>query len=299
MALKRLSNQSSIEDVITALRQDGGVIIEDFIDQATLAGIKADLDPVFAQTPGGDDDWFLGTKTRRLSRLFSRTKHVATIATHPLFFGPAEALLCSPVDIWQGEERVAITPELRMGAAQAIQIWPGETAQPLHRDDGAFLWRHPTYEREARLQIMVAVSDFTRENGGTMVIPGSNHWDDERPPRISDAVSTEMNAGSAMLFLGSTYHGGGANVSKDPRTGVSIALDCSTLRQEENVYLSMSPSEVADFPEPVQRLLGWSAGRNFMGWIEVDGKLIDPNVLVNGDQVFAHAEQFEGAGKHL
>ena len=196
--------------------------------------------------------------------------------------------------IWQGEERVAITPELRIGAAQAIQIWPGETAQPLHRDDGAFLWRHPTYGREARLQIMVAVSDFTADNGGTMVIPKSNHWDDERGPTVTEAKPTEMKAGSAMLFLGSTYHGGGANVSSNPRTGISISLDCSTLRQEENVYLSMTPEEVAAYPEGVQRLLGWSAGRNFMGWIEVDGKLIDPIELVNGDRAYEHAAQLEG-----
>ncbi len=294
MGLVELSNDSTVDDVVNVLKQDGGVIIRDFISEDNLALLTNDLTPVFAKTPPGEDESFLGQKTRRLSRLFSRTKHAAGIAMHPLFFGAAEDLLCGSVPIWQGSERVDITPELRIGAAQAIQIWPGETAQPLHRDDSVFLWRHPTYGREARLQIMVAVSDFTADNGGTMVIPKSHHWDDELKPMLSEAQPLEMQAGCAMLFLGSTYHGGGANTSRNPRTGVSIALDCSTLRQEENVYLSMTPQEVAAYPEEFQRLLGWSAGRNFMGWIEDNGKLIDPIELVNSDRVYEHAAQLEG-----
>ncbi|MGA4816153.1 phytanoyl-CoA dioxygenase family protein [Pseudomonas aeruginosa] len=54
-------------------------------------------------------------------------------------------------------------------------------SQPLHGDD-ALLWRHPQYGREARLQLMLAVHDFTEENGATRVIPGSHQWDDERVP---------------------------------------------------------------------------------------------------------------------
>lgn len=294
MSLIELSKETSVDNVVNVLNQDGGVIIGNFISSDDLALLSNDLTPVFARTQPGEDEAFLGQKTRRVSRLFSRTKHAAAMAMHPLFFGVAERLLCGSVSIWQGAERVDITPELRIGAAQAIQIWPGETAQPLHRDDGVFLWRHPTYGREARLQIMVAVSDFTADNGGTMVIPKSNHWDDEREPTVAEAQPTEMKAGSAMLFLGSTYHGGGANVSRNPRTGISIALDCSTLRQEENVYLSMTPHEVAAYPQDFQRLLGWSAGRNFMGWIEVNGKLIDPIELVNGGRAYGHAAQLEG-----
>jgi hypothetical protein len=35
-------------------------------------------------------------------------------------------------------------------------------------------------------------------------------------------------------------------------------------------------NEVASYPEPIQRLLGWSAGANYTGWVEVDGQMIDP-----------------------
>ena len=95
---------------------------------------------------------------------------------------------------------------------QAIQILPGQGLQPLHRDDSVWLWRHPNYGREARFQVMVAVSDFTAANGATLVIPGSHKWDDERMQQ-EEAVSAEMSAGDALFFIGSTYHGGGKNTS--------------------------------------------------------------------------------------
>jgi ectoine hydroxylase-related dioxygenase (phytanoyl-CoA dioxygenase family) len=202
------------------------------------------------------------------------------VLLNPLFLKTAERFICTPVETWVGNEKLIVGPELRIGATQAIQIGPGEGAQPLHRDDMAFLWRHPQYGREARCQIMIAVSDFTAENGGTLVIPGSNHWDDDRQPKLEEAISTEMKAGSGLIWIGSTYHGGGNNRTDTPRTGVTVTLDASNLRQEENMYLSLSPETVKSYPEQIQRLLGWSSGKNYMGWVEIDGQMADPILML-------------------
>jgi ectoine hydroxylase-related dioxygenase (phytanoyl-CoA dioxygenase family) len=231
-------------------------------------------------------DAFAGFSTRRLSALFAHTRHCAAIATHPLYLPAAEHFLCRPRDVWVGEERLALAADVRIGATQAIQIGPGQAAQPLHRDDTAFLWRHPTGEREGRVQVICAVSDFTVDNGGTLVIPGSHLWDDERKPARSEAIPTVMKAGSALIFLGSTFHAGGANVTANEyRTAAGLALDASNVRQEENMYLSLPSELVASYPEQIQRLLGWSAGTNHMGWVERDGQMIDPIHLLRGDDL--------------
>lgn len=176
-----------------------------------------------------------------------------------------------------GYDKLSLAADVRIGVTQAIQLAPGQGAQPLHRDDTVFLWRHPTGGREGRVQIICAVSDFTAENGGTLVIPGSHLWDDERKPEMSEAIPTVMKAGSALIFLGSTFHAGGANTTLDEyRTAAGLALDAANMRQEENMYLSLSSDLVASYPEQIQRLLGWSAGANHMGWVEVDGQMVDP-----------------------
>lgn len=274
--LCRLSEAASVEDVVAALEADGGVVIEGFLGAETLAGLRADLIPLLERQAEGRDP-FSGFQTRRLGALFAHTRHCAAIATHPLYLPAAKQFLCRPRDVWVGDRRRTVAADVRIGVTQAIQLGPGQAAQPLHRDDTAFLWRHPTGGREGRVQVICALTDFTLENGGTLVVPGSHLWDDERQPRLSEAIPTEMKAGSALIFLGSTFHAGGANVTAGEwRAAAGLALDAANVRQEENMYLALTPEVVASYPEAIQRLLGWSAGTNHMGWVEVDGQMVDP-----------------------
>jgi hypothetical protein len=281
--LSRLSSDAVAADVVVALERDGGVILENFLSRETLDGLRRDLLPLLERQATGRDG-FAGFKTRRLGALFAHTRHCVEIATHPLYLKPAEHFLCRSRDLWVGGNRLSLAADVRIGVTQAIQLAPGQGAQPLHRDDTVFLWRHPTGGREGRVQIMCALSDFTAENGGTLVIPGSHLWDDERKPEISEAIPTVMKAGSALIFLGSTFHAGGANTTDEYRTAAGLALDAANMRQEENMYLSLSSEQVASYPEQIQRLLGWSAGSNHMGWVEVDGQMVDPIHLLKADR---------------
>jgi len=277
MCIRKLAKTSSPAEVAAVLREDGVVCIQDFVGAETLAGLKQDLLPLLEGTCNGEDAFFLGNKTRRLSRLFARTRHIGAIATHPLYLGAARTILqADPVKIWVDQMAMDAAPDFQISITQAIQIWPGQGKQPLHRDDAVFLWRHPTYGREARLQIMVAISDFTQENGGTRVIPGSHKWDDARAPQPEEAIPAEMAAGDALLWVGSLYHGGGENRSNDPRTGVTMAFDLAFLRQEENQYLSVPIETIKTFPEELQRLLGWSRSATLNGWVDMDGQLAEP-----------------------
>ncbi|WP_213878889.1 phytanoyl-CoA dioxygenase family protein [Pseudomonas sp. dw_358] len=269
------------EAVAEILRRDGGVIIRDIVDSATLEGLRADLDPILEVTPPGIDPDFAGTATRRAGRLFARSPHIQTLALSPLYLGVSQLILQKPATYWLGEKRLDVVPDLRIGVTMAIRIYPGQGAQPLHRDDFVFLWEHPTYGREARVQIMLAVSDFTQANGATLVIPGSHRWDDQRAPRREEAVSAEMKAGSALIWVGSIYHAGGQNTCDAPRTGITLSYDLANLRQEENQLLSVPLETVREMPEQMQRLLGWTMGDNFMGYVERDGRAMDPRQLLD------------------
>jgi ectoine hydroxylase-related dioxygenase (phytanoyl-CoA dioxygenase family) len=280
--LTRLTREAGVEQVIEVIERDGGVIIEGMLRPETLEGLRADLLPLLEKTPTGKDAVFDGQKTRRLSRLFARTRHAAEIALDPLFHDAALHFVSRPMETWHAGQMHMAAPGLQLGMTQAIQIAPGEGAQPLHRDDAVWSWRHPC-ERQARMQIMVAVSPFTAENGGTMVVPGSHKWDDRRKPEPEEAISTEMSAGSALLWIGATLHGGGTNRTRDQfRTGLTMSLDNATLRLEENHYLSLPSDLVRSYPERLQRLLGWASGANHLGWVEIGGQMADPMDLLDG-----------------
>ncbi|SEH03645.1 Phytanoyl-CoA dioxygenase (PhyH) [Nonomuraea solani] len=277
MTLTTLPASATIEEAIEAVEAAGAVIIEDFIDAETLTGLWEDLGPDLEQQADGDGR-LVGEKTRILPGLVRRTTRSATIMRQPHFLGGARHFLQRPVRAWLGEQRIEFVPTIQLGISRAIQIQPGVPIQGLHRDDTAHLRTHPS--PESRVQVMVAASEFTALNGATRVIPGSHRWDDERGPREDEAVPAEMRAGSALLWLGSTYHGAGANRSDKPRTGLSYAYDLGNLRQEENQYLSIPLDVVRAYPEDIQRLLGYEACPPMCGLYE----LSDPMLLLRDGQ---------------
>lgn len=282
--LIRLSPRSSADEVSEVLERDGGLIVEDLVDEETLRGLWSDLGPALEDWRYGADD-FSGHRTKRLSSLFARTEHVAKVVLTPQFLGAARKLIERPVPVWMGGKRVELAPNVQISATQVIQIWPGEGAQWLHRDDMSHLRTYPS--RISRVQLMLAMSDFTAENGGTLVVPGSHTLGDEQPPAKDRAVPVEMKAGSCLLWLGGTYHGGGPNDSEAPRTGLTVSLIAGNMRQEENQYLAVPREKVKEFPEELQRLLGYDTCPPFLGWYESS----DPHLLLQQDA------RTDGAGR--
>lgn len=281
-ALTTLVAGAPLEEVVATIERDGGVVIKDFFDSSTLAELRTEIDLAMPSTPWGQDD-FSGHRTKRLYGIFQHTRHAATAVRHPLYAGIASHFLEIPQSGYFGEDRLELAPTYQVGVTSIIDIHPGEGAQPLHRDDGVWQWRHPEGYRQARVQIMVAVTDFTADNGGTMVVPGSHLWDDDRGPRVDEAVPTEMTAGSALIWLGGTFHGGGTNSSDSNRVGLTIGLDLGFLRQEENAYLTYPADVVKEFDEDIQRLLGWSVCPPGTGFVDHQGVMADPIFLLQGE----------------
>ena len=84
-----------------------------------------------------------------------------------------------------------------------------------------------------------------------------------------------MPQGSLLLYLGTTVHAGGANLSDGPRAGLVNTYALGWLRQEENQYLNV-PREVAQTHSPtIQRLMGYarhrSPGGSLGAWQNPDG----------------------------
>jgi ectoine hydroxylase-related dioxygenase (phytanoyl-CoA dioxygenase family) len=270
--LTHITPATALDDVVEILDRDGAVIVEDFADAATLAALRSDLAPGL-ETAGYSESGYDGQKTKRLSSLFQHSPGPMTgVVLQPQFLGAARRLLQQPAHMWIGKVRMEVTPSIQVSFTQAIRIDPGQGRQPLHRDDAMHLWRHPG--PPCRLQLMLALTEFTAANGATLVIPGSHHWDDERAPAYAETVPAVMPAGSALIWPGGVYHGGGANTTDVPRYSLSLALDLGNLRQEENQYLAVSRETVQTLPEEVQRLLGWERCPPGLGQVETQDPLL-------------------------
>ena len=85
-----------------------------------------------------------------------------------------------------------------------------------------------------------------------------------------------MPAGSAVLYLGSTLHGGGANTSKRlQRRGLHLSYVVGWLRTEENNVLSTPPDIARSLPRRAQELIGYGAhdaiadGGGYLGTLDL------------------------------
>ena len=272
--LVTLPASATVDQVAEVLRRDGGVIVADMLEPAVLDRFNADLEPFLSRVPYGEAR-FTGARTRRCAALFAKSMATAELLMQPHFMGACEQILADDYSYPHAGGTTTVRTTLQVSVTQAIQIWPGQGAQPLHRDDYLHHRRHPG--PDSQVQVLYAATDFTAQNGATMVVPGSHLWDDTRRPRLDEAVPAVMSRGSGLIYLGSTYHGGGQNRTTDElRTAVIISLARGFLRQEENQYLVVPLDIVRRYPPRIQQLLGYALSPPFCGWIE----MCDPSVAL-------------------
>lgn len=247
---------TSPDEIYALLQEHGAVRVFNLVDETTMDRIEAELAPVLDDTPppraGEANAEFLGLQTRRICGVIahSRTSHL--LATHPLIL----EVLARGLDKFQ------------LHVSQAVCLMPGQGIQPLHRDDLVYPDLQHPLKKELVMNVLWAVREYTEEIGGTRAIPGSHKWDEGREPRDDEAVATVMPRGSALIYFGSVWHGGGANRTKDKmRYALALAYSRNWLRQEENQYLVVPPKLARTFSPEMQRLIGYAAQDPFLGWV--------------------------------
>ena len=259
-ALRRLDATAPIDDFIAELDANGAAIVENFLAPGQLEALNADFDRIAAGlAPGVRKPTmaamvdFYGDTTVRFDGLPGKSPAFVEVMQSPVLTGLADHYL------------LPHCLDYLFNTGQFIEIRPGETAQRLHRDEDA--WRFgPLIAEGPRAQLeveaMVALSDFTAANGATQVVPGSHLWPAEREPEPAEILQAEMPAGSALLYLGSTIHGGGANrTMAEARRGMFVGYVVGWLRTEENMFLTVPLEQVRGFPKRVQEVLGYKAHR--------------------------------------
>jgi len=277
MSLNRFSPNDSLQLIAPALEQDGYAIVENLLTAKQLTAIRDELNPYLdARAPGNEN--MMGTKTRRVGRLLLRSKIVQQLVTHPMILGVADTVLLPHCVRYQ------------LNYTGVMYLEPGETAQPLHRDTGFYPIQNPA--PPLLLSTIWAISDFTIENGATCLVPGSRHWVDSREPKSGEVIAAKMPAGSVLLYIGSTIHGGGANYSNYPRFGLALHYALGWLRQEENQYLAVPIEEARTFPKQVQELMGYALGTSALGFVDHQ----DPNDFLNRTSGSDSGDIYQGLG---
>ena len=277
--LTTLDRETSVDDLLDALHRDGGVIVRDLLTDDQRRAIVDDLAPSLEATvPGsrsGLEQWelFHGSQTIRFCGLAARSRAFVDHALlHPLLSEVVDReLLSGCADYW-------------LNTGQVMAVGPGEQAQYLHRDENN--WPEAVAaDREVTVSCLFALSDFTRENGATVVVAGSQR----RPPGLVRGAETspdeiayaEMPAGSGLIYSGKVIHGAGGNTTENWRYGMHVSFVVGWLRPEEASPLAVDRDRAASLPERARELLGWGSyhseggGRTWLVDFEDAARLFD------------------------
>ncbi len=244
-------SEHTVDSITETLERDGFAILESFLSAEDVQAKRADLERILATNPTGRND-FEGFSTQRIYAIFAKTRTFDAQATDPLILGVLENIL---------------GPGFQLSAPVGISIGPGEKAQPIHTDDGVYPIPRP--HKHLVVNTMWALDDFTEANGATVVVPGSHKWVYERPGKDTKTVRAVMPAGSVLMFVGSIFHGGGANKTDKSRLGVILEYCAAWVRPQENHILGVPKAIVKDLDPKLQELLGYSV-HGLLG--NVDGR---------------------------
>jgi ectoine hydroxylase-related dioxygenase (phytanoyl-CoA dioxygenase family) len=239
------------EEVLEIILRDGALILTDVISEQELAELNAELNPYMEATPVGRDD-FTGRSTTRTGALVARSPKTRELVMN-------EAVLAAV-----GKFLEPYCHRFQLHLTQIIRLMPGQGKQAIHRDRWA--WGKYMQNVEPQLNTIWALTDFTKENGATQVVPGSTDWPDDREAKPEEICQAVMPAGSLLLYTGSVFHAGGENCSNGDRVGLNITYSLGWLRQEENQFLSCPPEIARDLEPGLQDLLGYTQGSYALGY---------------------------------
>lgn len=227
--------------------EQGYVILPKLIDEAQCALLRAEAARLASHTGRNP---FEGHRTQRVYSPLAKTRAMDVLVDHPRVLALLDALLM---------------PNYLLSQAQIINLLPGEAAQPLHHDDA--FYPLPRGFRAVHASFICAIDRFTPENGATVVVPTSHLWL-ERVPARDEAIPCELEAGSAVFFLGNLWHGGGENRSAGERLAVTCQYCDPWLRQHENFFLEIPRQQARTLRASILSLLGYSIHPPFMGMVD-------------------------------
>jgi ectoine hydroxylase-related dioxygenase (phytanoyl-CoA dioxygenase family) len=267
VTIERVPATGGADRAHAALVRDGAVIIEGLLPPSTVERVNDEVEAAVGSADPDEDLFdpvlkaFHGPCTKQVTGVAGISPAFATdVVCNPLLLALCDRVLLPNCARYQ------------LNIGHLLQRGPGAGEQWLHRDE--VVWSDvPRPHPELQLASVIAFVDFTKDNGGTRVVPGSHRWPDrELPPRDQAASRVdpalvevaEMPAGSAVVYSGGTIHGGGANVTDIPRRGAHLSYCLGWLRTEENNYLAVPPAVAATLPRQAQEVIGYAI-HNSMG----------------------------------
>ncbi|CVK92226.1 hypothetical protein FPRO06_08909 [Fusarium proliferatum] len=266
-----------IEEIVSVIRRDGGIIIKNFIKPEEADRIQAEADPHYQKVGKYEGTLFPPTDPP-LSGFAGKSPTFAHKAiNHPVYREASKLLLKEESYPFRDGKRYKCVSNPVLAVSEAFSRGRSK-AQPLHRDDMAQHFDHVEGSGESSLLgLLVAGTKCTFENGATQIIVGSHFWPEASisgPADRSMCSTAEMEKGDAVMIIGSVWHGAGANITDERRNIFSCHMVRGSYRADENQYLAIPREVIKDYDPEVQSLLGYSVSHPNCGHVNMRDPIV-------------------------
>jgi len=256
---QNISDNFNFQDVnpkiINDIEVEGYSVVENFFNQDTLKKLQSITNKIAKNERDTKNAYFYGKngKNQRLYNLLSK---------HQIFRDVLDSVwLEKLLDIIF--DRDTFHEKYGLSSMAAHIIPPGGEAQPIHIDNAV---PEPIPPWAIRFVIVVPLTDFTKENGPTSVVPKS-HKLYRKPTPDDDSITSEVSitakAGSLIIWDGNLWHRSTENISNKDRSALIISYAASFFKEVcgEEEYLVVVPERLKNKVSPrIQSLIGMNRG---------------------------------------
>ena len=287
-------NEEQQKSLLDTLNRQGYVVIPDCIDPELLAPVNARVDELYAEQEELYAEMAKKMSSEEAEQAAQALQNQAFILNLAGCGQEFTSLLTQPnllnmVTSILGEDCLLSSASMR-------DVFGGCEEQLIHTDDllyaGREDWFKRPLERQLSLVTTVALGDQFASRGATVLFPGSHLWEEApdvlektdvtsesaaynermrnwaRKHKNTEAIEVEMKAGSVVIWLGATWHAGGAYTAAngEPRRAALLNFCRGIFRQQENQMAGITHEQAANMPTAVQRLLGYTMSDTALGY---------------------------------
>lgn len=238
-----------LEQALQGLKHLGYAIVEDVVDRPLLDETRERMYAVqrAIRDDVGEDRLQRAGELGVLRLMVAYDEHFLRFLERPEILALVDATV-SPTAILHLQNGFVLPPQPPEANGA------GTFQQTFHRDFPRHLEGYL-----ASINTLVAIDDFTAENGGTIVAAGT-HQRAERPgDGFLQAVAepVECRAGSVVVFDSTLWHAAGRNRSDRDRLGINQQFTRSFIKQQIDYVRALGDDVVERQAPRTQQLLGW------------------------------------------
>jgi ectoine hydroxylase-related dioxygenase (phytanoyl-CoA dioxygenase family) len=274
--------EAANDDLAWAKRQldeQGFVVIPDVLPAQTVAALRQRVEAQAAaeRALGYTSDGGPEGPNQRVFMLVNKGQGFVDLVTHPVAMEVAGHILGSSFLLSQFSANIARFGGMEQGlhcddwwAPRPIRkdepfTRVGDLTRYVDRPD-VVVTKGEVLAPPCVVNFAWMITDFTVENGGTRLAPGSHlsgRTPDGSVPHKTPTVAGEGKAGSVLVFDGRMWHGTGRNLTSDPRIALLLTFCGPQFRSQENFFVGLDPKVYASASDRFREVLGF---KTWMGY---------------------------------